>query len=743
MRQAAQDERSVLTYRDRDLKFWFIPLLGDSISKSPVERLNCLFEDASYWKVSVADPALQYDSDNNALAFLDVSQVTHVIEGRKAPLISETTSLNSVGVNYQLALNYTGNRFNPSAYADMYAYQGGWYVNNSMGLSNTGRLARFETYALKESLNTGTFVRLGDAFSYPSPLGESKQFAGLSWGTDQNLRPGDFAPVLPTLRNGNVMAGPVEVFINDTLQFQQTLQNGVYDLRNIPAQNGFNSYTVRTLDALGNPVTVQREIYLPASLLPPGISRWRLDTGFQRQDVYSANAHYGAPFVAGRYARGINHDVSVGGYGLVSKSVSSFAGEVDQRLSELWTAHLGFLTARNAQQQGQGVQARLEGGGKLWRILGERTYAFKPLPSIGSRAALVMQQLAQAQWSGLAGWNFGLTLAQSQRELGSREDVAVLSASTQLADSGVSAAVSLTQTRSAASRQNNLTVSLFIPLNKINDKDKDKDNNTNRSVFASHSSADGVQLSRAQFNSSGQAVQDPDWNVGVTQGSPAAFSSIDGAWTQKTDKLELQAMGRSSQGVPSGYISLRSGLLWAGGSRFSTRPVAGAFALVSTAQEGVEIYHENRSVGKTDANGMLLVSSLRALDSNRISINPATWPIHWIAPKVEQQVVAPRGGGVMVSFKINADVWPEQTLITPIGPDGKLFPAGTVVVALVDGERRETVVDRRGQVWIGELLPSKSFAIVFAKKRCEFSLPMPSDSTGPVTVLPNQCQDLP
>ena len=735
LRQSGQEEHSVLTYRDRELSAWFIPLLGDNISQLPLERLSCMLDKVFYFKVSATDPALQHDSDNNTLAFMDISQTTHVIEGRKAPLRSEIKALDSVGVNYQLAFNYVGKRITPSAYADWFAYTDGWYFNTNLGSSSTGKITRFDTYALRESLNTGTYLRLGDAISDPTPLGESQQFAGLSWGTDRNLRPGDYAPVLPTLRNGNVIAGPLEVFINDTLQFQQTLQNGVYDLRNIPAQNGFNSYTVRTFDALGNPVTVRREIYLPASLLPPGITRWRLDTGFQRLDGYSANAHYGAPFVAGRYGVGISHDVSVGAYALVSKAASSFSGEIDQRLSELWTGHFGMLSATNTQQQGHGVQARIDGGGSQWRFLGERTHAFKPLPSIGSRTALVVQQLARAQWSGMAGWNLGLTLAQSQRELSAREDVAILSLSTHIADSGASTAVSWTQTRSAGVKQDNLTISLFLPLT--------TDSRKNRSLFVSQTNADGVQLSRAQYNSSAQDVHDANWNVGMTHGSPVDYSSIDGAWMQKTDKLELQAMGRANHSDISGQFSLRSGLLWAGGSRFSTRPVAGAFAMVSTAQEGVDIFHENRPVGKTDANGMLLVPSLSALQPNRLSVNPSSWPIHWIGQEVEKQVIAPRGGGVLVSFKINAQAWPEQSLITPVGPDGKLFSAGTVVTAVVDGSTLETVVDRRGQVWIGELLPARDFTISYAKIRCKFSLPMPSDLTGPVTVTPNQCQDFP
>ncbi len=735
LQQAAQDERPVVAYRDRQQKAWFVPLLGEAAGNGPVARRPCLLDGMSYWMLDANDPALQVDSERGTLVFLDAGLPTHVIDARKVSPPPSGATLESLGVNYQVSFDYAAQRLRPSVYANWHGYTGGWYFNSNFGLNTSGKLLRFETYALRQYLATGISMRLGDAVSYPTPLGESQQFAGVSWGTDQHLRPGDFAPVLPTLRNGNVIGGPLEVFINDTLQFQQMLQNGVYDVRNIPAQNGFNSYTVRTVDALGIPVIVQRQIYLPESLLPPGLARWRLDAGLRRQNDFSENPGYGAPFVAGHYALGIDHDTSLGAYGLVSKAASTLAGELDQRLAQLWTGHLGLLTARNTLQQGHGAQARIEGGGQLWRLFGEWTHAFKPLPGIGSNAALVMQRLLRAQWNGTGGWNVGMTLAQSQRELAAREDVAVLSASTRIGAGGTNVAVNLIQTRSAGSRQNNVTVSLFVPLA--------ADNNKGRSVFASQSNADGIALSRAQYNSSAQLLQEASWNVGVTRAAPAAYSSVDGAWTRKTDKLELQASGRLGQGDASAQVSLRSGLLWAGGSVFSTRPVTGAFALVSTTQAGVEIFHENRSVGKTDANGTLLVPDLLALEPNRLSVDPGAWPIHWLAQAVEQQVVAPRGGGVLVSFKINGQIWPEQSLVAPVDDDGKPFPKGTVVSAVVDGETRETVINRDGRLWIDELLPATAFVITHARRRCRFRLPATEDLTGPVAALRGQCEPAP
>jgi outer membrane usher protein len=737
LQQAGQDERTVITYRNREQNAWFIPLLGErvGVGENLAARQRCNLDAVPYWMVAANDPALTLDNGSDTLAFIDLDQATNLIEARKQPLPPASGTLDSLGVNYQLALDYSRKRLSPSVHADWFAYRGGWYFDSNFGLNTSGKIIRFESYALKENLDSGISLRLGDAVSYPTPLGESVQFAGVSWGTDRHLRPGDFAPVLPTLRNGSVIASPLEVFINDTLQFQQMLQSGVYDVRNIPAQNGFNSYTIRTTDALGIPVIVQRQIYLPESLLPPGTSGWQINAGFRRANEFTDHSSYGAPFVASRYATGITHDVSLGGYAMVSKDVSTFSGDYDQRLSDLWTGHLGLLTAHNLQQQGHGAQARVEGGGQLWRLFGEWTHAFKPLPSTGNSTPLVMQRLLRAQWNGLAGWTMGATLGRSQRELVAREDVGTLSVSTHVGDAGANVAVNVIQTRSAGSRQNNVTFSLIIPL--------EVNNNRSRSIFASQTNANGIALTRAQYNNSAQAIQDASWNVGVTHGVPSAYSSTDGAWAQNTDRLELQASALLSRGSTSGQVSLRSGLLWTGGSVFATRPVTGAFALVSTKQEGVDIFHENRSVGKTDANGLLLVPDLLAMEPNRLSVDPATWPLHWLGQLVEKQVMAPRGGGVLVSFKINGQIWAEQPLVHPVDGDGKPFPVGSVVTAVADGEARDTVINKNGDLWIDELLPAEGFFIIQPGRRCRFLMPSSAELTGPVAAVRGQCDPLP
>ena len=729
LREAAQADRSALTYRDSSQSAWFVPL-----KVGPPRLTPCVFDSISYWKIAVADEALTHDVESDLLTFLDLRHVTDVIDARKTPDVVGADALASVGMNYQLALNYNAGRLHPAATGGLNAYTRGWYFNTGLAWNNNGRIARYESYAMRQSSESGTVLRLGDAITSPTALGESLQFAGLSWGTDRTLRPGDFAPVLPTLRSGSALAGPLEVFINDTLQFQQTLQTGVYDLRNVPAQQGFNTYSVRTLDAQGNAVTVSREIYLPSSLLPPGITSWRVDAGFQREDFFNSNAKYGSPLISGSFAKGLNHDSTVSIQALVSQASTSASASYDQRLSALWTSHIGLLAAKKAAQQGSALEMRLDGASRWWRVLADLTKAARPLPGLGDRPALLVQRLMRAQWNGIAGLSLGLTHAQSRRELSAPEEVLTLSASSRVFDTDAVVSAGLTSTRANTMRQQNITVSLLVPLT-IGTYQR------NQSIYASQSSVDGVQLSRLQYGNNGASPESGNWGLGSSYDNRSSLSSIDANWTRRTEKFELDASARAGTQAQSAQVSMRSGLVWTGGSLFSTRPIHGAFAMVSTGEKDVPVLFENRPAGTTNGRGLLLIPGLIATGINRIRLDPANWPINWTSAEVEKEVVPPLGGGVLVSFRINAQALAAQTFVKPIQPNGKAFPPGTLVYASVDGDKRETVINREGQVWIGELLPAKTFTITYQGKRCDFRLE-PNHMGGDVaSVVPSKCEE--
>jgi hypothetical protein len=112
--------------------------------------------------------------------------------------------------------------------------------------------------------------------------------------------------------------------------------NGVLDLRNLPANRGFNT-CVRTTDAQDAGQRAARNLSA-LSALPPGITAWRVDAGFQREDFFTRSTSYGAPVVVGSYATGINHDLLAATNGRVTRLP---LGWTRRHHHTLWAGHIG------------------------------------------------------------------------------------------------------------------------------------------------------------------------------------------------------------------------------------------------------------------------------------------------------------------------------------------------------------------------------------------------------------------
>jgi outer membrane usher protein len=89
-----------------------------------------------------------------------------------------------------------------------------------------------------------------------------------------------------------------------------------------------------------------------------------------------------------------------------------------------------------------------------------------------------------------------------------------------------------------------------------------------------------------------------------------------------------------------------------GGHAFAARNVSDAFAVVSTGRADVPVLLENRLIGRTDRDGMLLVTPLNAWQRNRIGIDPMELPADLRLDRVEVQATPQDRSGTLVRFGI-------------------------------------------------------------------------------------------
>jgi outer membrane usher protein len=120
-------------------------------------------------------------------------------------------------------------------------------------------------------------------------------------------------------------------------------------------------------------------------------------------------------------------------------------------------------------------------------------------------------------------------------------------------------------------------------------------------------------------------------------------------------------------------LTVSGGLVAIGGGVHAIRPVEGGFALVRLpGLEGIEVRRENRAVGRTDADGELLVTGLLPYYPVRIEFETGDVPVTWRTGDPVRTIAVARNAGALVAF----DAAPLRAL------------SGTLLLGVADGSRR-------------------------------------------------------
>jgi len=150
-----------------------------------------------------------------------------------------------------------------------------------------------------------------------------------------------------------------------------------------------------------------------------------------------------------------------------------------------------------------------------------------------------------------------------------------------------------------------------------------------------------------------------------------------------------------------------------GNGVFLANRIDDAFAVIATGVPGVEVFHENRSVGFTVTAGRVLVPSLRSYQKNKIAIDTRNLPVD-ADVSASQDVIAPADrSGVRVDFRVRTDTSSAVLVLT--GPDGRPLPAGSA--GQVEGGEA-FVVGYDGRAFVKGLVPSNTLSVVLERGEC-------------------------
>jgi outer membrane usher protein len=179
---------------------------------------------------------------------------------------------------------------------------------------------------------------------------------------------------------------------------------------------------------------------------------------------------------------------------------------------------------------------------------------------------------------------------------------------------------------------------------------------------------------------------------------------------------------------------LEGAVVTMGNGVFLANRIDDGFAVVDTGVAGVEVFHENRSVGFTDASGRALIPSMRSYQKNKISIDTRNLPVD-ADISTTQEVVAPADrAGVRLDFAVHTNTRAAVLKLTTA--DGQPVPAGTQ--GKIEGGE-EFVVGYDGRAWVKGLSADNTATVRLTGRECRASFAY-SARQNALVVIPVTCR---
>ena len=611
-------------------------------------------------------------------------------------------------------------------------------------VSGYARFISTETAYVRESSESLLRFVAGDSITGSLPWTRAVRFGGLQLASDFSLQPDLVTQPMPRFFGQSAVPSTLDVFINNARVFQQNVDPGPFEVRDLPAITGPSEVTVVTRDALGRQTSQTLQIYSSNELLRPDLTGFSLDAGFihEKYGVYSMA--YGKFITMGTVRHGVKDWLTLEGHVQFGGGVSLGGMGAVMRLGSLGVASLAVAGGQSHLGTGALGYASFEAAPLSWLTLRGETAAvtqgYRDVATIN--AALPARLIAQAGASASLGKYGSLTLSwisttPQKREpppgllalpfLGETISFPFSKARSEFINATYSLSFSnnwsvyLTGFHDAINRTQGAELMLSIPMDKGN--------------YGEASARVGEH--RPQYQAS--IARSPDSSGGwgyrfIAEDGPARGGEGYLLWNGQ--QIGLNSGFSAINGRAAARLGASGGLAAIDGDVMAMRRIDGAFALVDAGQPDVHIMQENRQVAVTGPKGTALIPGLTPYGRNAVSVSPDDYPMDVIISDPERTVI-PNRYGAIVKFAPRRSA---AALVTLHLPDGSDPPLGAPV-RLDDGSE-PLVVGAHGEIFITNLAAPVRGHVQLANGTCGFAVtPAPSHADDAIPRLgPVVCQ---
>lgn len=531
-------------------------------------------------------------------------------------------------------------------------------------------------------------VNVGDAVTQALPWTRATRFGGIAVGTDFSLQPYRVTTPLAQFFGQATLPSAVDLYINGIRQYSGNVPAGPFQLSAAPTVTGAGSAQIVLTDALGRRSTIDLSLYATNRLLQAGLADWSLEVGPVRQGYGIASFDYAArPMASGtlRYGVGDSFTAETHAEALSALRNAGVGG------NWLLGARGGVLSLAYARSDDHGRSGALRSWSygwtsRLFNISLASMRASDDYRDVASQYAQAPPRAVDTVFAGIttdAVGNLGANFLRQRYPGQTTTRYAGLFWSQTFAHRW---AVNFSVNRDLGATKGNLLFAnvTYMPADRLS---------FSATVQRDRGETSGVlEASRGVPGDGGVG-----WRVYAREGDRQNGGAAEGTWLGDHGLFRggVSAIGGSRYA----YAEATGSAVWIGGHGFLAREIDNAFAVVSTGDIGnVPVTLENRMVGQTGADGLLLVTPLNAYQRNQIGIDPLGLPAD-VRVDTVSVIAAPRDrAGAMVEFGLH-----RMRAAVLVLYDAAQRPVALGSRARVDGQTAETPVGFDGEVYLENL----------------------------------------
>lgn len=703
--------------------------------KTPDGRLLARQEDLRRWRLQTGSAVLQAGEPFVALDTLDglsyrLDEASQALELQAKAQLFDSTTLQGSAVHPAAAMpSAPGGFLNYELVAsrdDSDTRHSGLFelgLFGRLGVGTTTLLRRDaddaaatvrldSTWTLDRPAKRASW-RAGDAVSRAPAWGGAVRFGGLQWSTNFATQPGFNTMPLPAMTGEAVVPSTVDLYVNGALRLREDVPPGPFTLQDLPVVSGAGDIRLVVRDLLGREQVLTQSFYASPRLLRPGLHDYSYELGAVRENYGLASNDYGRLLAVGTHRLGLTSHITAEAHAELL---------ADQQTLGLGAAGLipglGLLSASAAASQGEAgsghlVALGLERQGRRFSLGASTELASAAFTRLGQPPGAPAPRQRSRAYSSLATGRHGsLNLAYTREAPRDEPELRLLSASYNL-NLG-RAYLAFTALHTLAPEADTV---LGLTLTQALGGRSNYSIGTRRQDDVLQSE---LQLQRGLPAGSGVGYR-LRAGVGETDSQELALSAQNNVGTYLLEAAQREQQLGLRASASGGLALVRDGI-------YASRRINDSFAVVHVPEHpGVRVYADNQVVGRTGADGSVLIPRLRAYQANPIRIEQADLPLDSRIGRLEFEAVPAYRSGLLLQFPIQRTHGATLTLRLD---DDRLMPAGAV--AQLGGA--EFPVGERGELYLSGLARHNRVTVTWQGQRCELDVTYP-DSDDPLPDL--------